>query len=483
MVNKIKKNNKANLQEYYINKLKQENNDYFRLTGKKKFFSCLTYGCQMNEHDSEIIANILDQSGYKATNNLSESDLIIINSCSIRESAEKKIYGKIGELKRLKRENPELIIGITGCMAQKDRQKIAEKAKHLDFILGTNNLNKLPELITQVKSVNKTLISIIEERTELEEQVEEIKAAENVKSIKAWVNIVYGCNNFCTYCIVPYVRGREKSRDADKIIAEVKQLGKNGVKEITLLGQNVNSYGKDLNKEFDFSDLLTALDQIPGIARIRYMTSHPRDFNDKLIDVIRNSSKICEHFHLPIQSGCDKILNDMNRGYTTNQYAGLVKKIRQAIPNASITTDLIVGFPGESEEDFHQTLNFIREIRFDQAYTFSYSKRSGTPAANLPNQIPQEIKKQRLQQLMEEQNKISFEKNRTNVGKVVEVLVEGKSKNNPAKLTGRTRTNKIVIFSGEENLIGNLVFVKIKNAKTWILEGCISDKLSLGGKF
>ncbi|HHV71775.1 MAG TPA: tRNA (N6-isopentenyl adenosine(37)-C2)-methylthiotransferase MiaB [Clostridia bacterium] len=427
----------------------------------------------MNERDSEIIGGILEGLGYQPSEDITQADLILFNTCSIRDSAERKIYGKIGEIKRLKNNNPDLIIGVAGCMAQKDREKIAKKAPHVDFILGTNNLHKLPELITRAKNSKETLIDIVEERAEIENEIEENRSKLTTQKIKASVNIMYGCNNFCTYCIVPYVRGREKSRPFKQIIEEIEQLGKEGVKEVTLLGQNVNSYGKDLGENIDFADLLAAIDNIPGIERIRYMTSHPRDFSDKLIQVIKNSSKVCEHFHLPIQSGCDKILRDMNRGYTTSQYAILVEKIRQSNPNASITTDIIVGFPGETEEDFEETLNFIKKIKFDQAYTFIYSRRSGTPAANLPNQIPLETKKQRLQQLISVQNEISLELNKNYIGKTVEVLVEGTSKNNPEKLTGRTRTNKIVIFSGDQQLTGQLVMVKIDKAKTWTLEGKI----------
>lgn len=465
--------NEQKQQGYYLEKLKQENENYYNKTGKKKTYSCITYGCQMNEHDSEIMGNILEELGYSVSDNLAEADLILINTCSIRESAEKRIYGKIGELKRYKTEKPELMIGIAGCMAQKDREKIAKKAPHVDFVLGTNNMYKLPELIAEASSSSKTLINIIEERTELENIIGEKRVSKN-NDIKSLVNITYGCNNFCTYCIVPYVRGREQSRDLNKIVEEVKELAKQGIKEITLLGQNVNSYGKDLQEKVDFADLLLTLDSLNGIERIRYMTSHPRDFSDKLIDIIKKSSKVCEHFHLPIQSGCDRILKDMNRGYTTDEYAKLVEKIRLAIPNASITTDIIVGFPGEQEEEFQQTLNFIKQIKFDQAYTFLYSKRSGTPAAGFPNQVPQEIKKRRLQLLMDTQNKISLEINNSYIGKTVEVLVEGKSKNNSTKLTGRTRTNKIVIFPGEVTLVGSLVLVNIEKAKTWTLEGSIS---------
>lgn len=433
-----------------------------------KHFTTYTYGCQMNENDTERLAGQLLEIGYQYTENLEKADLILINTCCVRESAEKKIYGKIGELKKLKSINPNLIIVVAGCMAQKDREKLFKKAAHIDLILGTHNIHKLAELVQEVEKDRKP---VMETGDQAEAFAPEVSTIHKGK-VSAWVPIMYGCNNFCTYCIVPYVRGRERSRPLADIVHEIRQLGQSGFQEITLLGQNVNSYGKDSSEPYDFADLLQAVDDVDTIVRVRYMTSHPRDMSDKVISTIQGSKRICENFHLPIQSGSDALLKLMNRGYTTEYYRQLVAKIRQSIPNASITTDLIVGFPGETDELFQETLQFIQSIRFDAAYTFLYSKRSGTPAATMPDQIPLATKKERLQQLMKIQNDISLDINKTLEGKTVEVLVEGTSKNDANILMGRTRTNKIVLWkeSGNET-IGQLVPIHITTGQTWLLKG------------
>ncbi|HEY3425878.1 MAG TPA: tRNA (N6-isopentenyl adenosine(37)-C2)-methylthiotransferase MiaB [Negativicutes bacterium] len=436
----------------------------------KKYFTIKTYGCQMNENDSERLAGQLKSIDYEYTDQLEQADLIIINTCCVRESAEKKIYGKIGELKRLKTINPNLLIGIAGCMAQKDREKLFKKAAHIDFVIGTHNVHKLVELIKEVELAKDHVVAVWDQAEISAPEVPTVRKGR----ISAYVPIMYGCNNFCTYCIVPYVRGRERSRPVSDIVQEIHQLGLDGFKEITLLGQNVNSYGKDSEENGDFADLLQAVDQIKTIERIRYMTSHPRDMNDKVLDVIYNSKKICEQFHLPIQSGSDFILERMNRGYTTAYYRLLVDKIRKVIPEASITTDIIVGFPGETEELFRETTEFLQSIQFDAAYTFLYSQRSGTPAATMPEQSSLAVKKERLQQLMDIQNTISLAINQKLEGQIVEVLVEGNSKNDSSKLMGRTRTNKIVLWNktGSE-VIGQLVYVTITKAQTWILKGTL----------
>ncbi|MBP2655294.1 MAG: (Dimethylallyl)adenosine tRNA methylthiotransferase miaB, partial [Firmicutes bacterium] len=401
-----------------------------------------------------------------------QADVIIINTCCVRESAEKKIYGKIGELKRLKAEKPNLVIGIAGCMAQKDRDKLFKKAPHIDFVIGTHNVHQLKDLLNEVGRSREKVLAVWDQAERLAPEVPTIRK----NKIAAWVPIMYGCNNFCTYCIVPYVRGRERSRPAEDIMKELAELGAAGFKEVTLLGQNVNSYGKDGDNYPDFADLLTIADEAEHIERIRYMTSHPRDMNDKVIAAIKNSKKICEHFHLPIQSGSDAILQKMNRGYTSDYYRALVKQIRLAVPQASLTTDLIIGFPGETEQTFEETLQLLKEIEFDAAYTFLYSQRSGTPASTMPDQIPQAVKKDRLNRLAEVQNEISLSINKRLIGITVEVLVEGESKNNPDKLMGRTRTNKIVIWdkTGKES-IGQLVHVEIEIAQTWLLKGRLVD--------
>lgn len=434
---------------------------------KQKFVSFLTYGCQMNENDSERLAGQLKNIGYEKQDDLSLADLIIVNTCCVRESAENKIYGKIGDLKRLKTANPNLIIGITGCMAQKDGDAILKKASHVDFVMGTNKIHEISNIIAEVEQSHGRVVNIIQGDQEMPGDLPTIRNG----SISTWIPIMYGCNNFCTYCIVPYVRGRERSRDLEDILKEVRDVASQGFKEITLLGQNVNSYGKD-SASADFADLLTAVDKIEGIERIRYMTSHPRDLNDKVIEAIKNSRHICEQFHLPVQYGNDTILKSMNRGYTTDDYRNLVRKIREAVPHASITTDLIVGFPGETEETFQDTLNFLKEIRYDAAYTFLYSKRSGTPAAEMQNQVSTELKKKRLQQLMDVQNQISLEINQQLEGRVLEVMVEGSSKTDENVLSGRTRTNKIVLWDkvGHE-AVGQLVQIKITHPQTWVLKG------------
>lgn len=426
-----------------------------------------TFGCQSNVADSEQLTAQLEEAGYTLAPVPEEASLIILNTCCVRESAERKIYGKIGELKKLKNANPEIIIGVAGCLAQKDKDKLFVKAPHLDFVMGTFTVGRLLENIQKVKENRRHVLSVWEQAEETERLRPRLSG-----QISAWVPIMYGCNNFCTYCIVPHVRGRERSRPVSEILEEVAALADQGVKEVTLLGQNVNSYGKDGLASASFANLLQEVDQIKGINRIRYMTSHARDMNQQVINVVRNSRAICEHFHLPVQSGNNTILQAMNRGYTIEDYRSLIQAIRKTVPHASITTDLIVGFPGETDELFNQTLEFIRDIQFDAAYTFLYSPRSGTPAATMPNQIPTSVKKQRLQQLMDLQNETSLDINRQLEGSTVEVLVEGPSKNDESAFVGRTRTNKIVIWkhTGTENA-GDLLPVKVIKAQTWVLKG------------
>src|SRR6056297_3521660 len=394
----------------------------------KKYY-IKTYGCQMNEHDSEKIAGMLEEMGYSATDELEQADVIFLNTCTVRENAELKVFGKVGSLKRLKRENPDLIIGIGGCMMQVEEpvQKIKEKFPHVDLVIGTHNLHRLPELVHEIENNDERIISVWDQEKSVIPDLPSIRKSD----FQAWVTIMQGCDNYCSYCIVPYVRGHERSRPKDKIIKEVNKLVDNGVVEITLLGQNVNSYAKDLDESYDFADLLSELDQIEGLKRIRYMTSHPRDFNEKTIKTIAKTNKVCEHFHIPIQSGSDDVLYQMNRGYTKEEYLSLVDLIHKHIPNNSITTDIIVGFPGETDQDFEETIDLVKKVKFDMAFTFKYSKRSGTPAAKKDNQVPEEIKDKRLQKLMDIQNKISLDQNAKYEGKILEVLIEGESKNNP----------------------------------------------------
>lgn len=434
-----------------------------------QYYHIMTYGCQMNERDSEILAGMLHEMSYTSTDDVNEADIILLNTCCVRETAENKVWGHIGELKALKCMKPELIIGICGCMSQQREmaEKITKRAPHVDLVFGTHNVHRLPELVNQVKEERKSVIDVWETEGDIVENL----PTKRVEGVKAYVTIMYGCNNFCTYCIVPYVRGRERSRNIADISAELEHLIKEGYKEVMLLGQNVNSYGKDLNPKTDFADLLLELEKINGISRIRYMTSHPRDFSDKLIEVIARSEKVCEHFHLPVQTGANDVLTRMNRGYTKEGYMKLVEKIREQIPGASITTDLIVGFPGETDGDFAETIDLLQRVRFDAAFTFVYNKRSGTPAAEMTKQVSDNIKKDRIQKLIFLQNSISREKNLFELGREHEVLVEGINKNDPTFLDSRTRTNKMVLIKGDKGLIGQLRKVKITEAGTWHLNG------------
>ena len=434
---------------------------------KKKKVKMLTYGCQMNFSDAERMTGELARIGYEETEDMNEADLIMINTCAVRETAEDKVYGKIGEIKGLKRQNPNLILGITGCMAQKEGEKLIKRAPHIDFVLGTN---KIQQVVATVQALENEEARHIVDTAINEAEMPEDMAINRKTALSAWIPIMYGCNNFCTYCIVPYVRGRERSRLPEDIIAEIKEAVAQGFKEVTLLGQNVNSYGKD-HKKATFAELLAMVDDIEGIERVRYMTSHPKDLSDEVIEVIKNSKHICTHFHLPVQYGSDNMLKRMNRVYTVAKYKETVRKIREAIPDCSLTTDLIVGFPGETEEEFQQLMEFIAEIRYDAAYTFIYSKRSGTPAAEMPDQIDDECKHQRLNRLMELQNKISLEINQSLEGKIMEVMVEGPSQNNEAVWSGRTSSNKLVLWNHGEEKIGDLINVRITQPQTWVLKG------------
>lgn len=438
-----------------------------RMQGKK--YLTFTYGCQMNERDSEAMAGLLEEMGFEPARRPEEADLILVNTCAVRERAENKVFGKLGELRALKSARPELIIGVAGCMVQREgmAQKIRQLAPHVDLIIGTHALHRLPELVREVERTRRTRVAVIPAAAA---PLTELPVKRSDK-IRAYVNVSYGCNNFCTYCIVPYVRGPERSRQPEDILREVRSLAAAGYREVTLLGQNVNSYGRDLAKPITFGDLLKLVDRVEGLARIRFTTSHPRDFSHELIEIIARSEKVCEHFHLPAQAGSDRILALMGRGYTRTHYLELARAIRTRLPEATITTDLIVGFPGESEEDFAATLDLVEQVRFDAAFTFIYSPRPGTAAANLPDQVPAAVKRERLARLNQLQYRFTRESNERLVGRVVEVLVEGRSKTNPERLTGRTRTNKVVVFSGPEEMIGRLVPLRITAAQTFNLFG------------
>lgn len=444
------------------------------ITKAPKKVVTLAYGCQMSERDADTLTEISSQKGYVRSQELEQADLIIVNTCCVRESAENKILGKIGELKHLKEANPQLKIAISGCMVQQPGalERLRKRAPHVDIWAGTHNIHEFQRLLEESEEKGK-VAEVWEKPRETQESVP--LAAKG--KLKAYVNISYGCDNFCTYCIVPHVRGRERSRQPEEIVAEIRALVETGCREVTLLGQNVNSYGQDLDKAYDFADLLKDVDGIDGLWRVRFMTSHPKDLSDKLIETIAAGTHLCEHVHLPFQAGSDEILKSMNRKYTREYYLSRIAQIKAIIPQASLTTDIIVGFPGETEEDFEQTLELIRQVRYSQAFTFMYSKRSGTPAAQMAEQIPLDIKKRRLQQLITVQNAQSLAWRQEMIGKTYEVLVEGPSKSNPDRLTGRTRGYELVVFPGEAQLIGTLVQVLIQDANSWTLFGkCRADR-------
>ncbi|SHE92388.1 tRNA (N6-isopentenyl adenosine(37)-C2)-methylthiotransferase MiaB [Clostridium fallax] len=432
------------------------------------FFIC-TYGCQMNEEDSEKLSGMLKRIGYERTDVKEDASIIIFNTCCVRENAENKVFGNLGQLKALKEKNPNLVIAVCGCMMQQKgmADKILKTFPYVDIIFGTHNSYKFPEYLNRVKQEGVQVKEIVDKESKIVEGI----PIDRKSDLKAFVTIMYGCNNFCTYCIVPYVRGRERSRKPEDIIKEIEELVSEGYKEITLLGQNVNSYGKGLEEEINFASLLRRINEIEGLERVRFMTSHPKDLTKDVILAIRDCDKLCEQVHLPVQSGSSKILKDMNRHYTREQYLELVKMIKEEIPNVGFTTDIIVGFPGETEEDFKETLSLVKEVEYDSAFTFIYSRRKYTPADEMENQIDDAVKHERFNRLVDTINEIVARKNKEFEGKVVEVLVEGTSKNDESRLTGRTRSGKLVNFTGDFNNIGKLVNVKITKAQSFSLTG------------
>lgn len=428
-----------------------------------------TFGCQMNVHDSEKIAGMLESLGYQAAPELEAADLVLLNTCCVRENAENRTFGHIGNLKALKDEHPGMIIGLCGCMAQE--QGVVEKIKasypQVDLVFGTHNLHRLPDLIEQVKNSASRVFEVWDSDGDIHEGL----PLKRDESYRAWVTIMYGCDNFCSYCIVPYVRGRERSRDPQAILSEIGALAADGVKEVTLLGQNVNSYGKSLSDHWNFARLLRETART-GIPRIRFQTSHPKDLSDELIEVMATEPRVCRHLHLPFQAGSSRILQQMNRQYTKEEYLELALKIKERIPEMALTTDIIVGFPGETEADFQDTLDVVSRVRFDGAFTFIYSPRLGTPAARLSETTPEEAKKERLLQLIELQNRISFERNQALIGSLQEVLIEGTSQKKQEIWSGRTSHNKLVHFQPDVKVHpGDLALVRIKAAKTFTLEG------------
>jgi len=425
-----------------------------------------TFGCQMNEYDSERILYLLEKEGYRRTFNIEESDIIVINTCAVREKAKNRLYGHIGNLKRIKEKNPKLLICIGGCTAQNLGERILRDFPFVDIIFGTHNISELPQLIKTQKLSRSSICSVKAKGFDYD-----LEKAKRTFKFKAYVPITIGCNNYCSYCIVPDFRVREISISPKDIIKNINKLVSDGVVEVTLLGQNVNSYGKDLGSSISFPGLLEEVSSIKGLKRIRFITSHPKDFSKDIVNVMKDRNNIVNHIHLPLQAGSDKILKLMNRGYTAKQYMDIVSYIREKIPGCSITTDLIVGFPGELKDDFTKTLDMVKKIRFNRAFTFIYSPRDGTKASKMADIVPLEEKKTWFSELVKVQNEISYQENKKLVGKKVEVLVEGKSKKDNDMLEGRLENNTIVNFKGDEKLIGNFVQVKITEAKSFYLLG------------
>ena len=434
----------------------------------------ITYGCQMNVNESAKMKQILQTMGYEIVDDIDDSDLVFLNTCTVREGAAVKVYGKLGDLKRLKeKKNGKMIIGVTGCLAQEVRDEFIKKTPYVDLVLGNQNIGRIPDIIERLEKGEDVHVVMVEDEDELPQRVD----ADFGDDIVASISITYGCNNYCTFCIVPYVRGMERSVPLHEIVQDVKKYTEKGYKEILFLGQNVNSYGSDLADETDnFAKLLRESAKIEGDFWIKYVSPHPKDFTDEVIEAIADNSKIARMLHLPLQSGSTKILNAMNRGYTKEEFITLAKKIKEKIPDIGLTTDIIVGFPGETEEDFQDTMDVVNEVGFENAFMFMYSKRSGTPAATMEEQVDEQVKNERLQQLMRLQNYKAKEESQKYLGKTVKVLVEGPSRKNPEMLTGRTSTHKIVLFKSDRtDLKGKFVHTRIYEAKTWTIYGELEE--------
>ena len=467
--------NEIDEQIKYIKEVRELNKN-----NKNLKYCILTMGCQLNENDSEKLCGMLEEIGYIKTEKFEDADIALFNTCCVRENAEDKLFGKLGELKRIKEKNGT-IIAIGGCMMQEEHitEKIKQSYPFVDIIFGTHTLYRFPQDLFKALQTKEKIKDVID----IDGEVYEGLPIKRDSTIKASVTIMYGCNNFCTYCIVPYVRGRERSRKPKDIIEEVKGLAKEGYKEITLLGQNVNSYlrvEKEKNIPFEeyegvnsFATLLRAINKIDGIERIRFVSPHPKDFTDDVINAIAECNKVCKLIHLPLQSGNTKVLKEMNRKYSKEQYLNLVEKMKSKIPNLTLSTDIIVGFPGETEEEFKDTLDVVEKVKFEQVYMFIYSRRVGTPGDRMPNQIPEEIKHKRFNKLKEMVEGQIEENNQKYVGTIQKVLVEGSSKNNPNMLTGRTDSNKVVIFEGNKNLINKIIDLKIDSEHMWYLKGSV----------
>ncbi len=434
--------------------------------GKKALVE--TYGCQQNVNDSQRLKGMLSEMGYEITEDREEADVLIFNTCAVRDNAEQRVFGNLGALKHLKAKKPDMIIGVSGCMPQQEQvaMRIKAKYRHVDMIFGTHALYRFPSILSEALEHRNRVIDIGGQ-----EAIAEGLPVMYEGGAKAFVSVMYGCNNFCSYCIVPYVRGRERSRKSEDVISEVKSLAESGVKEVMLLGQNVNSYGNDRGETDAFARLLREVNDIPGIERVRFMSSHPKDISKNLLDTMAECPKVCRQLHLPLQSGSNSVLNDMNRRYTREQYLDIVDYARRVMPGLSLTTDIIVGFPTETRTDFEDTVEILKQVRFDSIFSFIYSPREGTPAAKMENAATDEEKSRWFREMLDVQNDISAELNAACEGKIQEVLVEGESKHEPDMLAGRNYANKIVIFKGEDSLKDKIVKVKITKAQTWILYG------------
>lgn len=460
-------------QKSFIMKLREENGNFAAKNGRVRLALTETYGCQQNENDTERIRGMLSEAGFEFTDDHEKADVVIYNTCAVRENAEQKVFGRLGILKHIKESRRDMVIGICGCMVQQEHitEKIRKVHPQVDLIFGTHALYKMPQLLYEAMHRKKTVVDITDSDGAIAEDIPILRDAKE----KAWVSVMYGCNNFCSYCIVPYVRGRERSREPEAILNEVRELVADGCSEISLLGQNVNSYGKDLERDIDFSDLMRMVNEIEGVERIRFMTSHPKDLSDKLIETIRDCDKVCKQLHLPFQAGSDRVLKEMNRKYTKAQYLEKIEKVKREIPGISLSTDVIVGFPTETNEDFEETLDVLKKVEFDNIFSFIYSKREGTPAAKLDFVLTDDEIHKNFNRLLEVQNEISKRKNDAYVGRVETVLVDGVSKNAENMLSGRCESSKIVNFRGDKSLIGKYIKVKITQSHTWSLNGEIAE--------
>lgn len=461
-INNISSKEETKLQYEYIEKIKALVKEKEEEKGRKLTFCVKTFGCQMNARDSEKLVGILEQVGYVESED-EHSDFVIYNTCTVRENANNKVYGRLGYLSNFKKKNPDMVIALCGCMMQEPTvvEKIQKSYRFVNLIFGTHNIYKFAELLYNTLTSDSMIIDIWKDTDKI---VEDLPIKRKF-SFKSGVNIMFGCNNFCSYCIVPYVRGRERSREPKDIIREIEGLVKDGVCEVMLLGQNVNSYGKNLENPISFAELLREINQIEGLKRIRFMTSHPKDLSDELIEAMKDCDKVCKHFHLPLQSGSSRILKIMNRHYDKEQYLEIVRKLREAIPDIALTTDIIVGFPGETEEDFLETMDVVQKVRFDSAFTFIYSKRTGTPAATMENQVPEDVIKDRFDRLLKVVQDISTEKANELEGLTMPVLVEEMNEHDSSLVTGRLDGNSLVHFPGTEDMIGNIYSVKLKECK------------------